>query len=396
MRLFPASVAVTLCLCCAPAENGPDDGVVLGLLLPYTGNASATASNLERAVIYAVDRVNEGGGVKGRPLRIVARDTHSDVARAHRSAEQLIDAGAAVVIGPESPEIADDIRPLLAKNGVVFLSPLVGAATDPSGSCSAPWFRLAPSARSLGEALAKQLSEEGVESAAVLYAAGAYDESLRDAVEQRFVSLGGTIATEVRLDPNAQSYASVVDRVARKVDAAVLASSPRTAALAINEFDAAGIRQLRWFLSPLLKTDLLLANVAPDSVEGALGVAPKIYDTSEAYPEAFSRRWRGDQPLEGAFFYYDAVGLFSFGYEKAEAEGGEVSFESLVAGIIDAAAPPGEAAGWDELEDGLARLRAGNDIYYSGLTGPLLLEKCGSRRIGVTSPFRVHAGKIGG
>src|SRR5690348_7002674 len=100
IRTLALALVSTLALSCSPAEGEPTGGVVLGLLLPFTGNASATASNLERATIYAVDRVNQGGGVKGKPLRIVSRDTHSDVARARDSAQELIDAGAVVVIGP--------------------------------------------------------------------------------------------------------------------------------------------------------------------------------------------------------------------------------------------------------------------------------------------------------
>ena len=49
--------------------------------------------------------------------------------------------------------------------------------------------------------------------------------------------------------------------------------------------------------------------MAPDALEGARGVAPKIYDTGADFPDAFASRWQGDQPLEGAYFYYDAVAL---------------------------------------------------------------------------------------
>jgi ABC-type branched-subunit amino acid transport system substrate-binding protein len=395
-RALGAALVSLLSLCCSPAAKEPSDGVVLGLLLPFTGSESAVASNLERAVLYAVGRVNQGGGVKGHPLRVVSRDTHSDLGRARSSAAELIDAGAVVVIGPESPEIAADIRPLLTKSGVAFLSPLVGAADEPGQTCDAPWFRLAPSARSLGEALAKELNGNAVTSISLMYATAAYDASLRDAVEQRFTSLGGNIANELELNPGAQSYATEVRKAVEVgVDAVVLASSPRAAALAINEFGAVDSRPPRWFLSPLLKTDLLVENVAPDALEGAIGVAPKIYEKSEAFTTAFGRRWLGDTPLEGAYFYYDAVGLIAFGYEKADAsEPGRVSLDALDAGIISAAAPPGEAAGWNEIEVGLERLRSGDDIYYSGLTGPLLLQACGSRRIGVTSSWSIHRGRI--
>jgi hypothetical protein len=33
-------------------------------------------------------------------------------------------------------------------------------------------------------------------------------------------------------------------------------------------------------------------------------------------------------------------------------------------------------------------------VYYSGLTGPMLLDACGSRQLGATSTWQVHAGTI--
>jgi hypothetical protein len=61
---------------------------------------------------------------------------------------------------------------------------------------------------------------------------------------------------------------------------------------------------------------------------------------------------------------------------------------------LSAAGPPGEDVGWNDLEIGLGQLRNGENIYYSGLTGPLLLNACGERAIGLTTTWEVHAGSI--
>jgi len=378
-------------------ESAPNGEVVtVGLLLPFTGPTSATTRNFERAALYAADRVNAGGGIHGRRLRIVSRDTHDDLERSRRSADELIAAGAVVVIGPESADIAQAIAPALADHGVAFLSPLVGAADEVSLDCTRPWFRLGPSARSLGEALAKLAWAETARSAAVLHSADAYDVALSDAVGARFAALGGQITLNLELDPNAQTYAGVARQaIDAGVESIFLAAAPRTAALAINELEALSPRPLRWFLSPLLKTELLVANVAPDALEGALGVAPRIYDTTPAFPDAFSARWQGDRPLEGAYFYHDALGLLALALEKTiPAADGSIDVAQLQAAIQDAAAPPGEGVAWNEIERGLERTRSGNDIYYSGLTGPMLLDTCGSRLLGATSTWQVHAGTI--
>jgi ABC-type branched-subunit amino acid transport system substrate-binding protein len=380
------------------SSNGADDGnsITVGLLLPFTGSSSATASNFERAVLYAADRVNAGGGVKGHRLRVVSRDTHSDLERSKASVMELINAGAVMVIGPESDEIAHEIIPILNAHQVGLLSPLVGAANDAAVDCSHPWFRLAPSARALGEALAKQVAAHQVHSVGLLYAASNYDEALRDATRSRFETLGGSVSLELRLDPNAQSYAVQVEQArAANVDALVLTTSPRAGALVVNEFDALSATPPRWFLSPLLKTDLLVQNVAPEALEGALGVAPSIHDTSADFPTAFGERWQGDVPLEGAYFYYDALAVLALAIEKTKLDdAGAISLQALEKGLLSAAGPPGEGVGWNDLEAGLSQLRNSENVYYSGLTGPLLLNACGGRAIGLTSPWEVHAGSI--
>jgi len=397
LRLLASAVMAAGALpACSGAEEAPDDSIKVGLLLPFTGNASATAANLERAAIYAVDRINAGGGVKGRQVKLIARDTHSEVGRSRAAAAELVADGAVVVLGPESPEIAEELGPYLDAHDTLFLSPLIGASEEPRGECPTPWYRLAPSAKALGEALAREIGDADVDTVGIAYAESDYNEALSDAVASRFQSSGGTVALTLVLDPTAQSYTNDVQQVLQVgVDAIVLATSPRAGALFVNEFDALSAKAPRWFLSPLLKTDLLVQNVAPAALEGAAGIAPRIRDTSDDFPRAFGARWLGDQPLEGAYFYYDAVALVGFALEKAAGEHGEVpDYAALEAALIDAASTQGEATGWNEVEAGLRRIREGADVNYSGLTGPILLDPCGSRILGRTSKFHIAGGRI--
>jgi ABC-type branched-subunit amino acid transport system substrate-binding protein len=403
-RSLLGSCALSALIACSPATEPRGDDITLGLLLPFTGNASATAANLERAAIFAVDRVNAGGGVRGKQLRLVAGDTHSELARSRRAVQELVAEEPVILLGPEDSEIAADLAPVLDAHEILFLSPLIGASAEPRDECPTPWFRLAPSARSLGEALAKRIDAAGIEHVSVIVAAGAYNEALAAAVSRRFSELGGEVSTIIELDPAAQSYTAAArdvlatsDRWGESEGGIVLATSPRAAAIFVNEFSALSGRTPHWFLSPLLKTDLLVQNVAPSTLEGAEGVAPGVNDPFNEFPGAFSERWLGDEPLEGAYYYYDAVALAAMALAKANAGPGEMpTYAELEAALVDAAGPPGESTAWNEIPEGLRRVQDGADVYYSGLTGPLLLDACGSRRSGVTSSFRVVNGRIVG
>jgi branched-chain amino acid transport system substrate-binding protein len=393
-RRFTLLPLMALASACAPAATTDPDAIKVGLLLPYTGSSAATSTNFEHAVLFARDQINAGGGVKGRRVEVVEADTHSDPGRASESVDALIAAGVVVVIGPESAEIAAWIKPTLDARDVVFLSPLVGAPDDDQVDCTTPWFRLAPSARALGEALAKQARADQVSSAALFHAEGAYDQALATAFANRFVSLGGAITVDQILKSDAQSYADIPTAQLAASEAQVLSATPRPAALLVNELPFLDEGKTRWYLSPLLKTELLLENVAPQALEGATGVTPKIFDTSTTFPAAFARRWSGDRPLDGAYFYYDAMALLAFGLERAELVDGEIRAPQLRAGIAASTGNRGEAGAWNQIDVSLERLRSGVDMNYSGLTGPILLQDCGDRRSGESSRWSVHDGQI--
>lgn len=383
---------------CPPKQEeiDPDKAVTIGLLLPFTGSSAATATNFERAVLMAAERVNDAGGVQGKLIRVVARDTHSEVARSRDSARELVNEGAVAVIGPESPEIAEAIRGILSDAEVPLVSPLIGEGAEVDIDCDFPWYRLAPSARSLGDSLANDLSENGIEEIAILYGSGDYNTAFRRALKEKFEGrlLNGTVIVERALDETASSYAQEIEAVLQaEPEAIVLATSPQTGAVVFTEANFLGVGDARWVLSPLLKTPLFLQNINTDQAEGAFGIAPKIFDTSAEFPNAFSERWLGDSPLEGAYFYYDAMNLLTIGLGLLD-DVQAFSHAELTDALVQASSSRGLSVDWDEIEQGLGHLEEGTDVHYAGLTGPILLQKCGNRRSGLTRSWSIEDGKI--
>lgn len=389
---------------CIDDSDAVDDGgdaITIGLLLPFTGSESATASNFERAALFARDQVNAAGGVKGHRLRLLSVDTHSNVERAKESVDSLIAAGAVIVIGPESAEIAAAVKPILDKVDVVFMSPFVGASDDKTVDCTKPWFRLAPSASVFGEALAKQAITDGYHRAGTFHSGGAYDEALHKAFANRFTALKGEVVFQATMAPTAQSYATTLGHALDAgAETMLLAASPRSAALAVNELGALTGHRPPWLLSPLLKTDLLLQNVAPEVLEGSVGVTPTIFDDTNKFPTEFAERWSGDRPLEGAYFYYDALALSAFAIEKAALVDGELLPSEVRNAVFKVTGSVGEAGSWEAIGDALERIRKLNRansptiVFYKGVTGPMLLKRCGDRNFGKYTRWEVHDGEI--
>jgi branched-chain amino acid transport system substrate-binding protein len=120
------------------------DPVRLGAVLPLTGVHSTYGSSLNKGVLVAVERVNAEGGIHGRRLEVIVRDSGSDAQEAVRQFRGLATAQgvAAVVGGATSPE-ALALAPVAAELRVVLLTP---SASSPRLRSAGEWvFRNWPS-----------------------------------------------------------------------------------------------------------------------------------------------------------------------------------------------------------------------------------------------------------
>src|SRR5580698_9445315 len=71
----------------AIAESEP---IRIGWLAALTGPSSAPGIGFNRGVIYAADTINAAGGIKGRKIEIVTRDTQGDPTKAVNATQELI------------------------------------------------------------------------------------------------------------------------------------------------------------------------------------------------------------------------------------------------------------------------------------------------------------------
>ena len=71
----------------ALAQSGP---ILIGWLAALTGPSSAPAIGFDRGVNFAVEEINAAGGVKGRMIEIVTRDTQGDPTKAVNATQDMI------------------------------------------------------------------------------------------------------------------------------------------------------------------------------------------------------------------------------------------------------------------------------------------------------------------
>ncbi len=133
----------------AIAANEP---IKIGYLPALTGPSSSTGVGINRGSELAVKEINDAGGINGRKIELIVRDTQSDPTKAVNGAAELTKRQkVSIVWGPLNSGESLAAVPLVARDKVPELHPCwVDSLTDPAKYPMC--FRNAPTNQQIGGA----------------------------------------------------------------------------------------------------------------------------------------------------------------------------------------------------------------------------------------------------
>lgn len=144
-----ACVALSLPLA-AGAQTEP---IKIGWLVALTGPNSSPGIGFDRGIKYAADEINKAGGVKGRKIEVITRDTQGDPTKAVNAALELINKEKVeFTIGPTNSGEGLATTPVIARSKIPSLVyGVVDTLIDPQKYPYA--FRVLPSNQQWTEAV---------------------------------------------------------------------------------------------------------------------------------------------------------------------------------------------------------------------------------------------------
>ncbi len=147
-----ASAAAAIASTVAKPAIAAKDPIMIGYLPALTGPSSSTGIGMNRGIELAVREINAAGGVDGRPLELIVRDTQSDPTKAVNGAAELTHGQkVSIVFGPVNSGESLAVVPLLARASTPQLHPCwVDSLTDPKKYPMC--FRNAPTNQQIGAA----------------------------------------------------------------------------------------------------------------------------------------------------------------------------------------------------------------------------------------------------
>jgi ABC-type branched-subunit amino acid transport system substrate-binding protein len=209
-------------------------------------------------------------------------------------------------------------------------------------------------------------------------------ESFATAVGDYFETLGGSVETEVALDPNADSYRSEVQTLMDAgVEVVSMTAATEVSSLFIKNYTELGA-EFDMFLSNDVITQSFIDEVGVDAMDGMFGQAPAPGPANEGFVERYEEM-HGESPGAFANSAYDALNLIALAFQKE----GEVSRAAIKNHLYDLGNPPGTQV--TTFPEGKEALENGEEIDYVGAANPQNFDQTGDP-LGPFSVLQVQDG----
>ena len=133
----------------ALADSSP---IVIGYPAALTGPSSAPGVGNNRGFTYAIEIINAAGGIKGRKIEAVTRDTQGDPTKAVNAVQEMMSSTTVHAIwGPNNSGELLATTPIIARRGIPNVHECgISSLIDPQKYPNA--FRIGPSNDQAGEA----------------------------------------------------------------------------------------------------------------------------------------------------------------------------------------------------------------------------------------------------
>jgi ABC-type branched-subunit amino acid transport system substrate-binding protein len=351
-----------------------DGTLVIGSLLPQTGNLAFLGPPEFAGVELAIKEVNDAGGVLGKPITYIegdSGDAQQDVA--NPTVDRLLAANADAIIGAASSGVSFTVIDKIVNAGTIMYSPANTSPDFTDYDDKDLYFRTAPSDVLQGRILGETILADGCTNVGILALQDPYGEGLAENIGSTVTDSGASLTPEkpIFYDPAASNFDAQVNELKAANPGCVALIGFDESAKVIQSMVSAGIGPQQ---KPLYLVDGNLGNALGEDLpagvlEGTKGSLPGAEATAE-----FRERLKTVDPNLQDFSYaaesYDAVITTALAAIAAESDAGEA-----IAAELPGVTKDGEKC--TTFADCNKLLEDGEDIDYDGISGPIELSDKG-------------------
>ena len=298
----------------------------LGQLASQTGPLSNIVQSLTVPVTMAVDEINAGGGVLGKPVTYTLADDATDPNVASESLEGLLeDSKVDAIMGPTSSGITLNIIDEVRRRNVLMCSGSNTSAELSTTDSRGFYFRTTPSDRLQGPALGELVLKDGRKKVGILARRDTYGLGLASSVKKTLENGHAKVVADVSYDPDATSFDREVQKVVdKKPDAVIVLGFESDGSDIVRTLMAKGLSPQQF---PIYTADGMRTNAFPTLLDpnnpaaatGLKGTSPATQPAGVQHPFLDAFNATGIDPIYSSF-YYDCTILTALAAEKAKSD----------------------------------------------------------------------------
>ncbi|MDR2370886.1 MAG: ABC transporter substrate-binding protein [Treponema sp.] len=321
MKKWVLSVMAFCCamsLAFAGGAKQDADTVAIGAVLPLSGQVANYGTESRDGALLAIDEINNGGGLLGKKLVLIAEDDEGDSAKSVNAFTKLTSRDkVSFILGSSTSGATQSMTALAQQGKVILISPsATNVAITKAGDYIFRACFIDPFQGIVGADFAYDML--GSRRAAVLYDAGAdYNTGLADTFKAQFLKNGGQVVADEAYQTGDVDFNAQVTRIrAANPDVVYLPNYYNDVALQAKQLRGQGIN------APLLGGDGwdTVIDIAGDEVLNGYWSSGFASDTTDPRGQVFVRAYQAKfnkQASQFAALGYDAMMLVADGIKAA-------------------------------------------------------------------------------
>ena len=348
----------------AADRGNVDGGLVLGTLVPQSGDLSVIVESLQTPIDMAVAEINDAGGVLGEPVTVVEGDDGTNPNVAQTTYSKLITTDKVdAIIGPAPSGVASKLVDSFETDEVPTCSGSTTAA-NLTGQGGGYFFRTAPPDKLQGPALAQLITGDNHSKVAIIARNDDYGKGFSELLGTALEDSGAEVATTVLYNPEGSNFDADVQKVVDSApDAVAIIGFNDDGAKIVTTMigQGAGPADIPIYTADGMKSSSFAETVDPadpSKIAGIKGTAPAAAPSGVESP--FTAKF-ADTGIDTIFssYYYDCTILMALAAQAGNSDAGPdiaANFSKNLEGDNDC----------NTYADCLSFLKEGETIHYRG------------------------------
>jgi branched-chain amino acid transport system substrate-binding protein len=307
----PAALAAAALFAASPA--GAADAIKVGAILAVTGPASNLGAPEARTLEMLAAELNAKGGVGGRRVEVIVKDSGGSPEKAISFAKQLIEEqGVIAIIGPSTSGESIAVKAIAEEARTVLLS--CAAAEVITTPVMPHVFKVAPKDSLAADAIFRRMKKMGIARIGLLSSNTGFGKAGKEQVEKRAAEHGIRVVASEVYDKSATDLTAEVTKLkAANVEAvlnwsiepaqSIVIKDVRQIGLAVPIFQSHGFANVQYARAAGAAAEGVMFPASRVVVADALPAGHRQKPVVAAYKEAYEARYKEDVSTFGGHAY---------------------------------------------------------------------------------------------